>query len=121
MGLDEVLETIEAGFTIAKEAAEPYRQKHPVFLAGDIGPIPGGRQEQEEEITEEYLQIARNCGTWSRLLVFETFPNPDQILPVIRQIRKESPIFILVQLRSTSLATVWRASAQEACLRKPGR
>lgn len=104
MGLDEVLETIEAGFTIAKEAAEPYRQKHPVFLAGDIGPIPGGRQEQEEQITEEYLQIARKfVALGADLLVFETFPNPDQILPVIRQIRKESPIFILVQFAVNQL------------------
>ena len=37
------------------------------------------------------------------LLVFETFPNPDQILPVIRQIRKESPIFILVQFAVNQL------------------
>lgn len=93
---EELLENIKSACRIAKEAAK--EAEHTVFVAGDIGPIPGGADMGEESVFAEYKSI---CETMLLegvdALVFETFPDYEPIRAVIEAVRKEHDIFILVQ------------------------
>ncbi len=91
---DRVKENLCAASALAKEAC---RDKD-VFIAGDIGPIPGNRQQENDPFAEEYYQIAKLFAEEGlKILTFETFPDMEHILPAIRKIRKEYHLFIMVQ------------------------
>ncbi len=93
---EALLENIKSACRIAKEAAK--EAEHTVFVAGDIGPIPGGTDRGEESVFAEYKSI---CDTMLAegvdALVFETFSDYEPIRSVIEQVKKEWNPFILVQ------------------------
>lgn len=97
---EKLAEIVKAGYRLAKETANEITQKSkiPVFVGADIGPIPsGGAARRGRE--EEYLAI---CNAFleekADIFVFETFSNLDEILPVIRKIKRDNPwLFIIVQ------------------------
>lgn len=68
------------------------------FIAGDIGPIPGSNGRPEEETYKEYKLI---CDTFlaegADILIFETFEDIERILPVIKAVKAEREVFIIVQ------------------------
>lgn len=111
-------ENITAAWKNACQAAEECGKRigEDCFIAGDIGPIPmdgamfsetvpfadtkeDARVKTPEELLyEEYRFI---CDTLTEagadILIFETFTDMDAILPVIRDIKKEKELFIIVQ------------------------
>lgn len=93
-------ENIRAAWKHATEAARESKRisGEDCFLAGDIGPIPGSHGISEEETYLEYKLI---CDTFleegAQILIFETFTDMDRILPVIKEIKKEREVFIIVQ------------------------
>lgn len=96
---DKLMENLALAVDHVKEAARRLNKTAGTdyFLAGDIGPIDGSHSEQERRT--EYLQIGRELirlGTDA--LVFETFPDTEEILPVVEQLKKEAPeCFMIVQ------------------------
>lgn len=74
---------------LAKRAAEELAKA--VYIVGDIGPLPFGG-DNEEILEQEYLFMAETLleGGVDALL-FETFSEYQQILPVIRRIKLEKP------------------------------
>ncbi len=93
----QVKELVRTGFLLAKEVAE--EEKVPVFVGADIGPIPAESCFEEDTKRTQYMEI---CHTFleegAEIFIFETFSNLDEILDVIRSIKKEKPeLFIVVQ------------------------
>lgn len=93
---EELLKNIKSACRIAKEAAG--EAEHTVFVAGDIGPIPGRAEITGEAAFLEYKSICETMlSEGVDALVFETFSDYEPIRAVIEAIRKEHDIFILVQ------------------------
>lgn len=94
--LQDVKENIKAAVKLAKEAVD--LASHPVFIAGDIGPIPLDGTMTEQQVEEQYYEIA---STFIRegleILTFETFPDMSLIENVIKRVKEEHEIFIMVQ------------------------
>jgi len=104
---DDVEKNIISAVEIAREAVSGSEDE--IYIAGDIGPIPGDGSQSEEELIEQYVRIANvfiNEGV--RILTFETFPDMQQILPAIRKIKAvynqrgvdghgQTELFIMVQ------------------------
>lgn len=81
---------------LAREAAQESGRQ--VWIAGDIGPV--SKVNPTEDLSfEEYLFMARTLReAGADFLLFETFPDYEEILPVIRVLKKEKPeLFIQVQ------------------------
>lgn len=77
---------------LAKEAVKEAACARKIRIAGDIGPLPYGREGKEQEAQKEYLFIAETLlGAGADLLLFETFSDYQQILPVVRQIKQTKP------------------------------
>lgn len=95
----EVVKTnLRAAVALAKEAVADSGKD--VFIAGDIGPIPGIGQLSAEDTTEEYYQIARTfVEEGLSILTFETFPDTLYVLPAIQRICAEADIFVMMQFR----------------------
>lgn len=100
----ELLENIRSACRIAKEAVDEVKKEkreekeRPVFVAGDIGPIPIMGEQSEEEIRAEYEMISEAMlQEGVDALVFETFSEYDRIKPVIEHIKEKHDVFILVQ------------------------
>lgn len=68
-----------------------------VYIAGDIGPAPFDMESRE--MIDSYREIAEDLlEAGCEILVFETFPDMEEIYPVIREIKASNPdVFILVQ------------------------
>lgn len=91
--IDHVKENIRAAIRLAKQAAESETEE--IFIAGDIGPIPGNGQ---ASLTEEYDQIAKTfLEEGISVLTFETFSSLADIRSVLVRIRQESDAFLMVQ------------------------
>lgn len=94
--LQDVKENIKAAVKLAREAVD--LASHPVFIAGDIGPIPLDGTMTEQQVEEQYYEIA---STFIRegleILTFETFPDMSLIENVIKRVKEEHEIFIMVQ------------------------
>ena len=92
--------TVEKNILAAIKIAKTAIGDKEVFIAGDIGPIPEStpRNSDTDQLSEEYYQIAR-CFVENGIsvLTFETFPDTEHILSAIQRIKKEYPIFIMVQ------------------------
>lgn len=89
---------IRAGYRNACQAVEKSGKKagENCFIAGDIGPIPGSFD--MEEAVAQYRQICQAfLEEGTQILIFETFPDMERILPVIRELKAEKDIFIIVQ------------------------
>lgn len=92
----KVKENIQAAIQIARDAIG----SADIFLAGDIGPIPAlsAQNEDSDSLAEEYYKIARTfVENDVHILTFETFPDMEHILPAIIRIKKDYPVFIMVQ------------------------
>lgn len=94
----ELKEVIKIGCKLAKKARKESGLKEPVFIAGDIGAIPEVSVLSPKKAREQYAFICE-CLLEEDVdcLVFETFSEYEQILPVIREIKKKRDIFIIVQ------------------------
>lgn len=98
--LGKVYENVRAACHIAAGAVEKEAPGRPVYIAGDIGPIPehgiGDDEAGEEEILEEYRTIAKaHLDAGVKLIWFETFSDFKRILPVAQWIRSVSNAFIM--------------------------
>ena len=100
----DVKGNIKAAIQLAHEAVKQYSDLNPkvflnpeVFIAGDIGPIPLGKELNFEVIEQEYYQIAKVfVENGVSILNFETFPDIEHILPAIQRIKDEYETFIMV-------------------------
>lgn len=92
---EELKENLRAGYRLAKEVADEYKD---IFIAGDIGPVSGVFSEEQTDVESQYMDICRTfleCG--ADILVFETMDTLDYTSDVIKSIKKEKDIFIMVQ------------------------
>ncbi|MCM1184612.1 MAG: bifunctional homocysteine S-methyltransferase/methylenetetrahydrofolate reductase [Roseburia sp.] len=98
---DAVEQNITAAVRLARQAA-------PLFIAGDIGPIPVGADysDMQDELSkassagaeEQYYRIAKTfIKEGIEILSFETFPDLFGILPAIKRIKAEQDVFVMVQ------------------------
>ncbi len=93
--LEQVKENILAGCRIATEVAEKWNAIHaddPVFVIGDIGPIPEVIETagigKEHEIQQEYVTILRTFAEAGiENIVFETCADVDHVLPAIEEFK----------------------------------
>ncbi|MBQ7066110.1 MAG: bifunctional homocysteine S-methyltransferase/methylenetetrahydrofolate reductase [Lachnospiraceae bacterium] len=101
---EELVMNVKSACRIAREAVKEARnekrieEKQPVFIAGDIGPIPVVGEPDREAIQNEYEMI---CGAMLEegvdAFVFESFSDYDRIKAVIENIKKKYDVFVLVQ------------------------
>ena len=98
-------ENILAACLIALETAQEWNRDHendPVFVVGDIGPIPVSDPQDADSATDEYRQIIDSMlEAGVNGIVFETFPGIDEILPAVHYCRQKSAspdFFLLVQI-----------------------
>ncbi len=95
MDFEAVQEIIRHAVTHAKRAAEG---REDIFLAGDIGPIPKTEGMEQAAIEEQYYELAKTfISEEIEVLTFETFSDMEHILPVIKRIKEENDIFVMVQ------------------------
>lgn len=91
-----VKDNIIAAVNNAKSAIEESGKD--IFIAGDIGPIPSDFEADKERLSEEYYNIARIfIDNGIDILTFETFSETTDILPVIKRIKQENDVYIMVQ------------------------
>lgn len=94
--MQTVKENVQAAINIAKEAVA--NATHPVFIAGDIGPIPMDGSLTENQVAQQYYEIARIfVEEGIDVLTFETFPDMSLIEDTLKQIKEEKDVFIMVQ------------------------
>ncbi len=93
--MEYVRENIIAGIACAKKAVAA--QENEIYIAGDIGPIPTEGILDESEIIEEYTNIGE-CflDNGIDIILFETFPELDMILPVIKHLKEKKECTIMV-------------------------
>lgn len=101
-GEAELRKNISAAWKHAAEAAAECGRKigEDCFIAGDIGPVPNRIGEPEEEVCQEYRMICDALlEAGADILIFETFADLDDILPVILELKQkqERELFIIVQ------------------------
>lgn len=99
---EAVQENIKAAVKIAREAvSENMQQNSQVYIAGDIGPIPKDDRMSDEDIEEQYYQIAKTfINEGITILTYETFADMEYILPSIKRVKKDfesMEIFVMVQ------------------------
>ena len=97
---EQIEETIRKGVRLAKEAVAEWRdhtgETKEVYIAADIGQIPGDAVSARENLSREYQKICRIfLEEGVDLFVFETFSEMEEILPVIKEIGSRA--FITVQ------------------------
>lgn len=97
---DELRENISAAWNNAVEAALECGRKpgEDCFIAGDIGPIQDSIGSIEEDNEKEYRLICNALlDAGADILLFETFADIGNILPVIREVKEKRDVFIIVQ------------------------
>lgn len=100
--MQEVKETVRAGYEIAKEAVTTFQAENgkeiPVFIGADLGPIYDLDHQDYDNVLQEYKEICDtflSCG--ADCFVFETQSDFTYIEPVTAYIKEKSDAFILVQ------------------------
>lgn len=94
---------IKQGFVLATEAAQEAKQEfgieEEIYVAADIGPIPGDAFETHSHIFQQYQQIIDQFLTMKAdIFVFETFPDLKYLIPLANYIKSKNPeAFILTQ------------------------
>ena len=85
---------------VAKSAAAIAQRnglKEQVWIGGSIGPIARQMASNEEEMVEEYKRM---CNTLLEgkvdAIIFETFDDIQELVPVVQYIRNKSDIFIMI-------------------------
>lgn len=103
--LHKIYENVFASYKIAERAAETEKEEakargeafRPVYIAGDIGPVPEHGAVDEDELFREYQTMAQaHLDAGAALLWFETFAELKRILPVIRWVKEVSSAFVMV-------------------------
>lgn len=86
---EQIAENLREAVRLAREAIIEYRTAvgtdRPIYLAGDIGPVPSASAAETDAVREEYTRNVRTfleCGV--EILHFETMPDLEAILPAIR-------------------------------------
>ena len=97
---EQTEEAIRQGVRLAKAAVEEWRadtgETREIYIAADIGQIPGDALAGQESLSREYQEICRIfLEEGVDLFVFETFTEMEEILPAIREIGEQS--FVVVQ------------------------
>ncbi len=99
-GEEALRENIRAAWENALQAAKDCGRTlgEDCFIAGDIGPLPDRIGRAEDEVYREYRLIADTfTEAGADILIFETFSHMDDILPVIRDMKEERELFVIVQ------------------------
>lgn len=92
---DQVEENLKRAVELAKAACEETGKK--AYIAGDIGPVSEDAGMDDAHLQEEYYGIAKVFAeSGIEILDFETFSDMRHILPVIRKIKEEYDMFIMV-------------------------
>lgn len=92
--MNKVVENIKEAVRLAKEAVGD----RDVFVAGDIGPLALMDVSDRDGVREQYRIIASTFVEEKvDLLMFETFSSLDDIVDVIKDIKKDNDIYIHVQ------------------------
>lgn len=93
---EEATEILKLAVQTAREAV---REQEPVFLAGDIGPVPEHAKLEENEILNEYKRMCRDfLNEGIDIILFETFSRLDHIEIMTKWLREEAKnSFIMVQ------------------------
>lgn len=69
-----------------------------IYIAGDIGPIPYDMEDDREKVEKEYYEIAKLfIDNGIDILTFETFNEITDIIPVIKKLKQENEVYIMVQ------------------------
>ena len=97
---EQIEETLRSGVRLAREAVAAWRARtgetKEVYIAGDIGQIPGDALAQKDTLCREYEEICRIfLEEGVDFFVFETFSEMEEILPAIKMIGEQA--FITVQ------------------------
>ncbi len=105
--VQEQRELIAKACAAAKDAVLSYQegrrdqglQERPIFIAGDIGPIPENAAVEEEEVLDEYRRIADGLlDEGLRVIWFETFSGMDGIRETAAYIKKRDPdVFVMAE------------------------
>jgi homocysteine S-methyltransferase len=91
------MEGINTNIKSAIRAARAAVGNSGTLIAGDIGPILSGKQNQSQ-IEEEYINIGKLfLDNGINIIFFETFPELDVLIPVARALKAYKDCFILVQ------------------------
>ncbi len=99
--VEEQIRVVKAACSIAHKAVDSVPAKNleekPIWILGDIGPIPEDAESKEEDVLEEYKLL---CDLFIEKgmdgIHFETFPNTyyiEKLLPYIKN--KKASMFIL--------------------------
>lgn len=98
LGLDieAVKKNIRKAAELAKQAAKS--QEKEIYIAGDIGPIPNDGSMDAEEMALQYEEIVHTfLEEGIKILTFETFADMDNILPLIKKIKVQQELFVMLQ------------------------
>lgn len=98
LGLDNeaVKKNIRKAAELAKQAAKS--QEKEIYIAGDIGPIPNDGSMDAEEMALQYEEIVHTfLEEGIKILTFETFADMDNILPLIKKIKVQQELFVMLQ------------------------
>lgn len=95
---NEIMENLDAAVKAAREAVSLSKRSDPIFIAGDIGPIPGMAGMEKIENEQEYIRLAdRLLKLGVDAVHFETFADCEEVAPAIKYIReKAEDVFISV-------------------------
>ena len=100
---DFVNKNILAGINNAKIAVEDTMKNSqiedtsPIFIAGDIGPIPFDMDSDIQNVEDEYYKIIKLfIDNGINIINFETFNELSVIMPVIKRIKSEKEVFIML-------------------------
>ena len=96
----QIGETLRSGLRLAREAVAEWREAtgetKEIYIAADIGQIPGEAMAQKDALSREYEEI---CNIFleegADFFVFETFSEMEELLPAIKMIGEQA--FITVQ------------------------
>lgn len=114
--LPESTEAEDAGADIQKKEQD-------VYIVGDIGPIPVEGAPDMQKLTEEYIEIGEMfLKEGVNILLFETFPELEMILPAIRFLKENRDCTIMVHFSvnqfgysNTGLSAKRLLAEAEAC------
>lgn len=98
-----VEDNIKEAVSLAKIAVKLSGKKD-IFIAGDIGPVSTVSGVSDENLINEYFNIAKTFADEGiEIIQFETFMSLDVLADVIPKIKKELGLFIMVSFSVNQL------------------
>lgn len=101
--ISNVVGNIRMAVKLANCAVDEYSDNVPLFVSGDIGPIPSPAFIERDSVIEEYKILAKTfIEEGLSVLTFESFPELEVIIPAIKYAKdfaseKGIDLFIIVQ------------------------